>query len=161
MSHPRVFFCLLAVLATQTAMAAAPTTLDLSGVVRDFKRSHPDFDVMPIGGPGHYASNVALTLGPSSNPVFGGGGFKVTQQWQNPGSHPIAPHMSTPAGSPPRPVLPANAPPAPPTPTPAATGPPGPRLSPFALRYIPRRRSCGRTGGVIMPPLPHLLPKES
>ena len=110
MSHPRVFFCLLAVLATQTAMAAAPTTLDLSGVVRDFKRSHPDFDVMPIGGPGHYASNVALTLGPSSNPVFGGGGFKVTQQWQNSGYHPIAPHMYIPDGSAPGVVLLVNDP---------------------------------------------------
>jgi len=109
MSHFRVSLCLLAAFATQTTMAA-PTTLDLSGVVRDFKRSHPDFDVMPIGGPGHYASNVALTIGPSGEPLFEGGGFKVATQWQNSGSHPIAPHVYIAGGSGPGVVLVVNEP---------------------------------------------------
>ena len=48
MSLPRVLLRLAAVLTAQTAVAAPQTTLVLSGAVRDFQRSHPDFDVMPI-----------------------------------------------------------------------------------------------------------------
>ena len=110
MRHLRVLSCLLAVLGTQTALVAAPTTLELGGVVRDFMQSHPDFDVMCIGGPGHYASNVNLTLGPSGNPVFGGGGFKVATQWENSGSHEIAPHMYIASGSGPGVVVLVNEP---------------------------------------------------
>ncbi len=105
MSHTRVFVHLLTALAAQSALASAPTTIMLSGVVRDFQRAHPDFDVLPIGGPGHYANNVALTIGPSSDPVFGGGGFKVATQWENAGDHEIAPHMYIAGGSGPGVVL--------------------------------------------------------
>jgi fibro-slime domain-containing protein len=105
MSHTRVFVHLLAALAAQSALASAPTTLKLSGVVRDFQRAHPDFDVLPIGGPGHYANNVNLTIGATSDPVFAGSGFKVATQWENAGQHEIAPHMYLDGGSGPGVVL--------------------------------------------------------
>ncbi len=65
-----------------TSVAAGPATIYLSGVVRDFQRSHADFDVMPIGGPGHYAGNIALRAGPDRKPVFVGDGFRVNDQWR-------------------------------------------------------------------------------
>ncbi len=86
---------LLTAVATQTAMAAGapPTTVELTGVVRDFKRAHPDFDVMPIGGPGHYAGNVDLAISSADRPVFAGGGFKVDTQWKMASLDPLAPHL--------------------------------------------------------------------
>lgn len=55
-----------------------PDTLTLMGTVRDFQRAHPDFDVVPAGGYGHYAGNVEPVLGSDGRPVFaagtGGGG---------------------------------------------------------------------------------------
>ncbi len=84
---------LLTIISAQTVATAQPATVYLSGVVRDFQRSHPDFDVMPIGGPGHYAGNIGLTIGADNDPEFAGTGFKVASQWLNSGSEPIAPHL--------------------------------------------------------------------
>lgn len=66
----------------------APESVVLTGVVRDFKEvskpgGHPDFEVTPSAGFGHYAGNVAPDLGPDGKPVFVGGGHKVTSQWKN------------------------------------------------------------------------------
>jgi len=69
MSNLRVAgLALLTIISAQTVAASPPATIYLSGVVRDFHRSHPDFDVMPIGGPGHYAGNVGLTVGTDNDP---------------------------------------------------------------------------------------------
>ncbi len=92
MSQLRAVLTVLTVITAQTALAQ-PSTVELSGVVRDFKRAHPDFDVMPIGGPGHYAGNVDIAISASDHPVFSGGGFKVESQWQMASFHPLAPHM--------------------------------------------------------------------
>ncbi len=97
MSQLRAVLTVLTVITAQTALAQ-PTTVELSGVVRDFKRSHPDFDVMPIGGPGHYAGNVDIAISASDHPVFAGGGFKVATQWRMVSFHPIAPHMYSEGG---------------------------------------------------------------
>ena len=75
------------------ASAPLPETVDLSGVVRDFRRSHPDFNAVPVGGFGHYAGNIALTLGPQEQPDFAGGGFKVESQWRDSATRPMAPHL--------------------------------------------------------------------
>ncbi len=83
---------LLTIILVQT-VSADPTTIHLAGVVRDFQRSHPDFDVMPIGGPGHYAGNIGQTIGAGGAPNFNGGGFKVASQWMEAGGQPIAPHL--------------------------------------------------------------------
>ncbi len=96
---------LLTLLTTQTLLAGPndpppPETIDLTGIVRDFRRSHVDFDVMPIGGPGHYAANVNLTLGEDDLPAFVGDGFKVASEWLNSSLQPIAPHLYLESGVP-------------------------------------------------------------
>ena len=95
---------LLTLLTTQTLLAGPndpppPETIDLTGTVRDFQRSHVDFDVMPIGGPGHYAANVSLTLGGDEVPAFSGEGFKVADEWRNSSYQPIAPHLFASGGA--------------------------------------------------------------
>ena len=75
-----------------------PATIDLTGVVRDFRRAHPDFNAVPAGGFGHYAGNIDLTLGPDERPVFAGNGYKVEAQWRDSASRPMAPHLYMAAG---------------------------------------------------------------
>lgn len=84
---------LLGILTISPARAQAPATVELAGVVRDFKRAHPDFNVLPIGGPGHYAGNIGRDISDGDRPVFVGGGIKVGTQWTNSGSQPIPPHL--------------------------------------------------------------------
>ena len=95
MSHPRAFLGLLlfAIMSPRTALAAAAPSIELTGVIRDFRRAHADFDVIPIGGPGHYAGNVDLAIGSGGSPSFVGSGYKVVTQWTNSGTDPIAPHL--------------------------------------------------------------------
>ena len=82
------------------ALAAGeePPVILVTGTVRDFQRAHPDFDVVPAGGYGHYAGNVALDLGAGDLPFLAGGGFKVAAQWMERDSHHIAPHLYQAAG---------------------------------------------------------------
>ena len=65
-----------------------PQSITLTGVVRDFRErtrpgGHPDFELQPSHGFGHYCNNVEPTLGADRKPVFKGGGFKVKNQWRN------------------------------------------------------------------------------
>jgi fibro-slime domain-containing protein len=65
-----------------------PATIVLTGTVRDFKErtrpgGHPDFEVAPQGGFGHYSNNLQPTLDANRKPVFKGGGFKVNAQWRD------------------------------------------------------------------------------
>ena len=71
---PRI--CLLATLllstiglVTSPATAQAPTVIIMPGIIRDFQRAHPDFDITPSGGYGHYAGNIAMTISASQTPV--------------------------------------------------------------------------------------------
>ncbi len=73
--------------------ASAQNAVYLTGVVRDFRKAHVDFDLEPADGLGHYAGNIDLALAADRRPVFGGGGFKVAVQWRNPATEPIAPHL--------------------------------------------------------------------
>ncbi len=56
----------------------------LAGVVRDFASSHPDFNVTPDNGYGHYAGNVMTTLGEYDVPAMQAGipldDFQITNQ---------------------------------------------------------------------------------
>lgn len=70
-----------------------PPTIDLTGTIRDFRRSHPDFDVTPDGGLGHCADNIAHSLGPDGRPIFVGIGYEVLTEWLDSGARPIAPHL--------------------------------------------------------------------
>ena len=58
-----------------------PDVVHITGNIRDFQRSHVDFNVVPSGGYGHYAMNVALDIGAGDLPEFRGTGFRVDSQW--------------------------------------------------------------------------------
>jgi fibro-slime domain-containing protein len=92
-------FTFVLVLTSSTVVAEPPETIELSGVVRDFRRAHPDFDIVSVDETGHYTGNVALTLPEDDRPDFVGGGFKVLDQWTNSGGQPIAPHLYMLAGT--------------------------------------------------------------
>ncbi|MHC4209586.1 MAG: fibro-slime domain-containing protein [Planctomycetota bacterium] len=64
-------------------------TIELIGVVRDFLPSHPDFDVVPPQGYGHYMWNVATEMNEDDRPVFVGGGYKVLSQAHDAMGRPI------------------------------------------------------------------------
>jgi fibro-slime domain-containing protein len=78
----------------EAAAADSPSTIELTGVVRDFKEKtkaggHPDFEQQPAGGFGLYCGNVSPMLGSDKKPVFTGAGYKVTTQWMTSASKPI------------------------------------------------------------------------
>ncbi len=75
---------------------APPDEIRLAGTIRDFTAAHPDFDVVPAAGLGHYAGNVGVALGADGQPVFVGAGFRVDTQWTDAASRPIAPHIYQP-----------------------------------------------------------------
>jgi fibro-slime domain-containing protein len=70
------------------AQLPAPETLQLTGVVRDFKErtvtgGHPDFERQPNLGFGLYSGNIAPLLGPDGKPQFTGSGWLTTSQWRD------------------------------------------------------------------------------
>ena len=65
----------------------------IPGIVRDFQRSHADFDITPSAGYGHYAGNVTEALGADRLPVYTGSGSKVDIEWLDVNNIPIAPHL--------------------------------------------------------------------
>ena len=78
---------------------AEPEIMELTGTVRDFRErtdpgGHPDFEVKPDAGYGHYAGNIGKQLDSDGKPAFVGGGRKVTTQATNASNQPIAPHMA-------------------------------------------------------------------
>ena len=77
------------------AVAAPPPYIAVTGIVRDFSRDHPDFNVVPLGGYGHFAGNIDLNAGVDGRPVLVGGGFKVATQWTDRDVNNIAPHLYT------------------------------------------------------------------
>ena len=70
-----------------TSNAAAeggkPDYILVAGIVRDFTSDHPDFDVTPGNGYGHYMGNIRRFLDEDGKPVFRGGGFKVRKEWRD------------------------------------------------------------------------------
>lgn len=76
------------------AIEDGPETLELTGVVRDFKArnatgGHPDFQKQPTSGFGHYVGNISPNASEDGKPVFTGGGHKVTNQWRDAHNNPI------------------------------------------------------------------------
>jgi hypothetical protein len=72
-------------------------TITLIGVVRDFEPDHPDFDVIPPEGYGHYMWNVATTMNERGRPVYVGGGYKVLSQAHDAQGRPICWTLCDPA----------------------------------------------------------------
>jgi len=76
--------------------------ITLTGVIRDFRENHvpgghPDFEVAPDAGFGHYMGNVADALDADGNPVYTGAGFKVSSQWTDAAGNPIHPAFYDPS----------------------------------------------------------------
>ncbi len=70
-----------------------PSTADLSVVIRDFSKNHPDFNVLPAAGYGYYAGNVAFDLDAAGKPVYTGHGFRAATLWRDASGNIIAPHL--------------------------------------------------------------------
>lgn len=73
-----------------------PGTLRISGIVRDFRDQqtaggHPDFNIIPTLGRGHYIGIVADDLNEDGDPVFVSTGHKVMQEWRDEQSRNICP----------------------------------------------------------------------
>ncbi len=84
------------VAAIGTLFAATSTnaqpSVDLTGVVRDFRKAHADFNAA-AATLGHYAGSVELALSAGSVPVYDGGGFRVATQWMDTSGRNIAPNL--------------------------------------------------------------------
>lgn len=107
MKRSRVTFAvvgagLLAPCGVAFAQEAPPAYLELKGVIRDFLEynngtGHPDFEIVPTGGFGHYMGNVATQLDEEGKPVFAGEGQKVRRQWKDVTGRPIHPSVYDPS----------------------------------------------------------------
>ena len=66
------------------AFDAPPTTMNLTGTIRDFlpNANHPDFSISGSAGQGPYCMNVALSLDNEKRPVYGGPGRRLNQHWR-------------------------------------------------------------------------------
>lgn len=72
-----------------TSWAQGPASYQVTGVVRDFRTAHSDFDAS--GWNGHAAGNVERYLGADGRPVYSGLGSRVAAQWQDAAGRNIAP----------------------------------------------------------------------
>ena len=68
--------------------AALPATIELTGIVRDFRErtvpdGHPDFERQPATGFGHHIMNIDPTLGVDGKPQFVGGGRKQSGHFRD------------------------------------------------------------------------------
>jgi fibro-slime domain-containing protein len=68
--------------------AALPSSIKLTGVVRDFRErqvagGHPDFEYVPADGPGHYMGMVEDELSDDGKPVPKSAGFLVLSPWRS------------------------------------------------------------------------------
>lgn len=74
--------------ASEDPFASLPSSIQLTGVVRDFKErsvsgGHTDFERQPAGGFGHYLRIAQDQLDSEGKPAFRSAGFKVSTQWRD------------------------------------------------------------------------------
>ena len=74
--------------ATDDPYAALPASVELTGVVRDFKErgvtgGHSDFELSPSGGMGHVFGQVQDTLDADGKPAFRSTGYRVTTEFRD------------------------------------------------------------------------------
>ena len=89
----RMLICVgMASLLVPVAAAAEPEgppeTVEITGVVRDFKAlgengGHADFENNPANGMSRYAGNIDPVIGEDGKPIFTGNGAKITNQWRD------------------------------------------------------------------------------
>ena len=70
--------------------APLPEEQVVKGVVRDFLRSHPDFDLR--GSSPHIAGLIDVSTNGLNQPVLSGSGFVVEREWVDESGMPIAPN---------------------------------------------------------------------
>jgi fibro-slime domain-containing protein len=68
--------------------AGLPSAIHLQGVVRDFRArntagGHPDFELSPTAGLGHYVGMVLDQLDSDGKPAMASTGYKVSAQWRD------------------------------------------------------------------------------
>ena len=83
---------LLGLQSSVTAQVAPVDVLNLSGIVRDFSSTHPDFGITNFADMGHYVGTVAPALSADRRPVATGSGLQVVTEWYDQSSNPIAPN---------------------------------------------------------------------
>lgn len=94
------------VASVQDPYSDLPTTMTLSGVVRDFRElsetgGHADFERTPTRGFAHYNGQVADTLDTEGKPQFLSTGYKVTTEWRDAQGRniiPPRPHLASKSG---------------------------------------------------------------
>jgi len=82
----------------QEAEEGPPETVQLTGIVRDFKPvgakgGHVDFENNPENGMARYAGVLAPLIGNDGKPVFAGTGNKITNQWRDAQNRQISHHL--------------------------------------------------------------------
>jgi fibro-slime domain-containing protein len=81
-------------LIVRTASARTePEAIRISGVARDFRGAHPDFDVASTG---HFAGNAGPALISGRPALQAAAGFSVSAQWRDTSARPIPPHLAEP-----------------------------------------------------------------
>lgn len=76
-----------------SVMAQAPAEeMNLTGIVRDFLSTHPDFGITNVADMGHYVGTVAPILNADGQPVSTGSGLQVTTEWYDQDGNPIVPY---------------------------------------------------------------------
>lgn len=68
--------------------ANLPSSIKLTGVIRDFQErsvtnGHPDFELNPSGGFGHFQGIVKDELDKDGKPVFNSAGYKTNTNWKD------------------------------------------------------------------------------
>lgn len=74
----------------------SPVVLNLTGVVRDFSSTHPDFGITNVAAMGHYVGTVAPALGADRRPASTGIGLQVATEWTDQYFNPIIPYAGPP-----------------------------------------------------------------
>jgi fibro-slime domain-containing protein len=71
-------------LPTTRAQSSNPNTIAVTGIIRDFKTTHPDFSGTASNGLGHVVENISPLLAGSGKPIFTAGtGWKVANEWKD------------------------------------------------------------------------------
>jgi len=82
-----------AVTAAPSGVLAQPEYISVSGIVRDFREAHVDFE-KSVGSQPLTAGNIGLYVDQDGKPVFIGGGQAVVNPALNYYGQPIAPHLA-------------------------------------------------------------------
>ena len=80
---------------TSVAYQVAPAdVMYLTGIVRDFSSTHPDFGITSVADMGHFVGTVGPTLGVDRRPVATGSGLQVVTQWMDQYTNTITPYVT-------------------------------------------------------------------